>query len=459
MRKPLLTTSAVLLATGLVVLPGRASHAASCTGTAPGDFNGDGRADLAVGDSRASAAGAPSAGAVSVLYGADGGLGKARTVVLTAARPAAAEGFGQALATGYLNDDTCLDLAVGAPWANKGEGKVHVFYGSPDGLTPGDVVEPAAGSRRFGWSLAIAAGSGDQPALLAVGAPAQTVGGKANAGAVHLQYFRDGKIGRGQVITQDDERAEGVAEPGDLFGWSVALGRIRGDAGLDDLVVSEPLEDVDSEGTDVGSFSVVEDVYRPGGAKGEHWHYENLNLGAATGGGHIGWSLAYYKDADRAYVAVGAPGQKTGGKAGAGQVAILSSTGSGLKPEAPIDASAGGGDIQENGRFGWTVALGRTSSGVAALVGAPYGGAKETGTARLVPLGDRSGASKLDRGGEGGHLGWAVAFCGTSPLVSVPDDQEHPTGYVRIFGDGDTDLVPEQKAGGTVNADFGAGLA
>jgi hypothetical protein len=106
---------------------------------AAGDFNGDTRADLAIG-----APGENSfAGVVHVLYGSSpGGLTATGSQLWSQNSPGIAGGaepddiFGEAVAAGDFNGDTRADLAIGAPLENAGAGVVHVLYGSsPGGLT------------------------------------------------------------------------------------------------------------------------------------------------------------------------------------------------------------------------------------------------------------------------------------------------------------------------------------
>ncbi|MGW4411437.1 FG-GAP repeat domain-containing protein [Nonomuraea sp. NPDC004702] len=94
-----------LLAVCLVapLVSGAAPAAAPGCGGHPLDFDGDGRADIAVAapydDSRA--------GSVTVMYGSG------RTVKLTQPGAEPGDAFGSALAVGDFDGDRCADLAVG----------------------------------------------------------------------------------------------------------------------------------------------------------------------------------------------------------------------------------------------------------------------------------------------------------------------------------------------------------
>ena len=91
------------------------------------DINGDGLDDVVVG-----AANEGDVGMIHVFLGAPGGPRH-----LAGLRPGDAQSadyFGYALASGDFDGDGFGDVAVGAPGAAEGAGRVFVYLGSPDGV-------------------------------------------------------------------------------------------------------------------------------------------------------------------------------------------------------------------------------------------------------------------------------------------------------------------------------------
>jgi hypothetical protein len=138
--------------------------------TSAGDVNGDGYADVAVGEPSMTR----NLGRVHVYLGSAMGPGPSPALVLTAPDTSERD-FGFSLSgAGDLNGDGYADLAVGAPGAMNSTGRVHVYFGSASGPNPVPTLNltgPDGSGGRFGMSLTTAGDvNGDGYADLAVGA-------------------------------------------------------------------------------------------------------------------------------------------------------------------------------------------------------------------------------------------------------------------------------------------------
>jgi hypothetical protein len=226
---------------------------------AAGDFNGDGRDDLAVGVPWESFDLDFRAGAVSVLYGTADGLsasgdqfwyegtgGLGGDIVLQ-------DECGTALTAGDFDGDGYDDLAVSTPGEDLAGvlnvGRVVILYGSADGLTTtgsqgwvqgqNGVQDIAEEDDYFGETLASGDFNGDGCADLAIGTPQEEVVLQDNAGRVNILYGSpEGLTAEGDIgftfkeYTADDE-----------FGRALAAGDFNGD-GFDELAVGIPYEDL-----------------------------------------------------------------------------------------------------------------------------------------------------------------------------------------------------------------------
>ncbi|MEU6994073.1 FG-GAP-like repeat-containing protein [Streptomyces sp. NPDC046465] len=181
---------------------------AGATALAAGDFDGDGRADLALGECREIA-------------------------------------------------DENIDDPCGPEQLAKGGG-VHIHYGSPAGGPFGrraqtlnqdtaGVPGVAEDGDRFGAALAVADVNRDGRDDLVAGAPGEAIGRDAGAGAAWLlRGGAKGLLDAGGAATsvawnQDTPEVPGVAEAGDTFGAAVAAGDHNAD-GVPDVTVGSPGE-------------------------------------------------------------------------------------------------------------------------------------------------------------------------------------------------------------------------
>jgi hypothetical protein len=178
--------------------------------------------------------------------------------------------FGFVLATGDFNGDGRSDLAIGTPKQDvpgdtgrlQDAGAVYVIYGSASGLqtaspaaqywtanSPG-MPSPAVADAVFGRAVAAGDFNGDGTSDLAIGAPRMDLGSLTQAGGVYLLYGSTSGLQTtspaAQFWTQDSPGVPDQAETNDWFGRAVGSGNFNGDA-YDDLVVGVPLEDQNAD--------------------------------------------------------------------------------------------------------------------------------------------------------------------------------------------------------------------
>ena len=203
-------------ATADVIITGEASSNFG-NSLAPGDFNADGKIDLVVGAWIYSS----QTGRTYIFYN-DGSIPTTAATADVIITGEASSNFGFPLASGDFNADGKTDLAVGASGYSFSTGRTYIFYNDgsiPTTAATADVIITGeATSNYFGNSLASGDWNSDGKTDLAVGA----YGYGSNRGRVYMYTFNDG------VITGEATN--------NAFGYSLASGDFNAD-GKTDLAV------------------------------------------------------------------------------------------------------------------------------------------------------------------------------------------------------------------------------
>jgi hypothetical protein len=382
--------------------------------TACGDFNNDGRSDLAVGVPHESVEVAGTdiynAGAVNIFYGSASGLTATGSQIFTqssAGVPETAERgdeFGWAVTAGDFDGDGRDDLAIGAHGENTGganqAGTVNVLYGSATGLnTTGSqdwnqgtngVEGDLEGGDAFGSSLASGDFNNDGRSDLVVGSPGEDIVDQGSAGTVNVLYgtLSGLSAANDQIFNQSTTGIAGNWESGDLFGHSVAAGDFNGD-NRDDLAVGVPGEN-DGDTRDAGAVNVIYSAGTTLSVTGNHLLTRNSVTGTAPmSGDAFGTALAAadYNGNGRDDLAIGTPGAVIDAQVAAGQVITIAGSLSGLNglvqtfsqgvnlegaTEAgdQLGSSLGAGDFNGDGRLDLAIGAPGEAAGAQASAGA-----------------------------------------------------------------------------------------
>jgi hypothetical protein len=304
--------------------------------------------------------------------------------------------FGFALAVGDFNSDGKDDLAVGVPFENHSSstnaGLVHVFLGSNLGLgftTPitihqdtANVSGNAESNDLFGSALAAGNFGQDPSDDLAIGVPGDEVDGRNSAGSVNVLY---GDVGTGLSVNNEqrwhqNSGLEGESESGDEFGSALAVGDFDSD-GRDDLAVGVPNENVGS----TRNAGAVNTIYGSNSglttSGNEYWNQNTSDVkDTAQEDDNFGYALAagnFDGDAEDD-LAIGVPGETFSSFSEAGLVNVLYGSGSGLSASRDDvwnqDSSNIDGAPHDNERFGSSLSIGDfDGSGEADLaIGVPF---------------------------------------------------------------------------------------
>ncbi|WP_030245564.1 FG-GAP-like repeat-containing protein [Streptomyces sp. NRRL S-455] len=253
-----------------------------------GDVTGDGRTDLLVMGQEEAGDGYRTR---SVLYkGTATGLaagGKLAGGYAAVIADVNKDGFGDIVTGNFMEKST------DEPNGGSG-GAITVTYGAAGGLstrTPVRITQDTTGvpgaaekNDRFGWSLSAGDTNGDGYTDIAVGAPYEAIGSLKQAGTVTvLRGSASGVTGSGaKSFSQDTAGVPGAAEAYDSFGYAVQLTDASGD-GRAELVAS-----ASAENTGDGAVWLLKSTASGVTATG------SKSFGAATVGGPTG--DAYFGD-------------------------------------------------------------------------------------------------------------------------------------------------------------------
>ncbi len=289
---------------GVFADPNSGSDTSFGNAVGAGDFNGDGRDDVAIGapdESKIEGSGTPrtveGAGRVWVYFGDVGGVVASGSVALDQDTPGVngaperGDAFGFNVAAGDFDGDGKDELAVGSPFdsltGSADAGVVHVFPGTVSGPAGGGSQlwhqsiagvpgEPEQGPGSIdGFGFALATGDFDKDGFedLAIGTPFDEVGQAFAAGTVTVLYGTASRLtaARVQLWHQNSAGVPGAAEVADFFGAALSGADVDG-SGFQDLAVGVPGEDLRDGDTDEGAAQLL-----MGGGSGltaapESWH-------------------------------------------------------------------------------------------------------------------------------------------------------------------------------------------
>ena len=190
-----------------------------------GDFNADGKTDLIVGANAYSS----SAGRAYVFYN-DGVL---PTTVATADAIITGEsssGFGSSMTAGDFNADGEIDLAVGAITYSSNAGRAYIFYNGSiitENASAADIIITGESNSYFGTSMTAGDFNADGKTDLTVGA----IGYSSNVGRAYI-FYNDGSI----PTTAATADVIITGEASSYFGVSMTAGDFNAD-GKTDLAV------------------------------------------------------------------------------------------------------------------------------------------------------------------------------------------------------------------------------
>lgn len=321
-----------------------------------GDFNGDGRDDIAIGAPGDTINGASGAGGVNVIYGL-AGTGLVSTGNQFWSQDSSGvqdfaetnDNFGAALATGDFNGDTFDDLAIGVPNESVSgfaqAGAFHILFGTASGLVStgnqfvtqntSGVLDQSEFEDHFGGALAAGDFNNDGRDELAVSAINEDLGTDTNAGAVNVFFGSGvGLTGAGnQFWNQNSSGIQDEVEHDDEFGFALVTGDFNFDNN-DDLAIGIPGESVVSSVSEDGAVAVIYGSALGLISAGNQFLHQDSSgiLDVAESDDAFGAALAAgdFDEDFRDDLAIGVPLEDIGAIVDAGAVNVLYGSGSGL---------------------------------------------------------------------------------------------------------------------------------
>jgi formylmethanofuran dehydrogenase subunit C len=209
-----------------VVIIGEPTLDYFATALASGDFNADGKTDLSVGAQSYSSG----AGCAYIFYN-DGSIPTTATTADVIITGEASSYFGGSLASGDFNADGKTDFAVGAYGYSTDTGRAYIFYNGSiitENASGADIIITGEASSYFAISLTSGDFNADGKTDFAVGA----YGYSTNTGRTYLFY-------NGSIITENASGADIIITgetTGNLFGYPMVSGDFNAD-GKTDLAV------------------------------------------------------------------------------------------------------------------------------------------------------------------------------------------------------------------------------
>lgn len=321
--------------------------------------------------------------------------------------------------------------------------------------------------------------NGDQHADLAIGVPYEELDGVAS-GAVSVFYGTDEGLSsdEDQVWHRDTSGVLGEPEPGDQFGFALAVGNFNSDE-YADLAIGAPYDDIGAD--DAGSVTIL---YGSKDGLSSHdsqlWHQNVDGIEDDVDvGDEFGYALTTGDFNDDGFddLAIGAPGEDVSGEDDAGVVHVIYGSGKGLDAEGDQLWHQGiknvTGLLEEDDRFGATLAAGNFDDDdfYDLAIGVPYEDIDEEDAGWVHVLYGSSTTTDMSTPGSSGGLSTDREQVWHQDTSGIEDSAEESDefGYALAVGDFDSDdhddlaigvpgeEVSSDERAGAVNTIYGTG--